>query len=209
MSKTKSKIVVSESQKRKLVFGAILSYYRGESILDINLVSDNEEYIEGLANWWGITNREEALDVLNDLLALKKSVGFDPLLVNPDTELNEIKNEIAEGLGIHFAEVSKVTTTYAWDIVRLVVVSKYSYWCKYISEEEMWQIISSGTEKAKEIGSDWKQYTISFLLGRCIHGFNLEDVIDECKELYHSKQSVLSWVFRVKNLDVYKRYSFK
>lgn len=209
MSKTKSKIVVSESQKRKLVFGAILSYYRGESILDINLVSDNEEYIEGLANWWGITNREEALDVLNDLLALKKSAGFDPLLVNPDTELNEIKNEIAEGLGIHFAEVSKVTTTYAWDIVRLVVVSKYSYWCKYISEVEMWQIISSGTEKAKEIGSDWKQYTISFLLGRCIHGFNLEDVIDECKELYHSKQSVLSWVFRVKNLDVYKRYSFK
>ncbi len=209
MSTTKSKIELSEDQRRKLVFGAILSYYRGESILDVNLVGDNEEYIEGLSNWWGINNREEATAVLGDLLALEKSRIFDPLLENPDAELNEIKNEIAEGLAIHFSKVSEVQSTYAWDIVRLVVVSKYSYWCGYISEEEMWNFIDYGVEKASEVGVDWKQYTISFLLGRCIHGFDLEDVIDECKELYHSKQSMLSWVFRVKNLDVYKKYSFK
>ncbi|WP_299628276.1 DUF1266 domain-containing protein [uncultured Tenacibaculum sp.] len=209
MGATKLKIAVSESQKRQLVFGAILSYYRGEGILDVDLVGDNEEYIEGLSSWWGINNREEAKATLEDLLTLKKSSGFDPLLDRPDIALNDIKNEIAEGLGIHFAEVSKVTSTYAWDIVRLVVVSKYAFWSNYISEDEMWSFIAAGTNKASALGTDWKQYTISFLLGRCIHGFDLEDVIDECKELYHSKQSVLSWIFRTKNLDVYKKFSFK
>ncbi|SNR16266.1 DUF1266 domain-containing protein [Tenacibaculum jejuense] len=206
---SKSNITLSESQKRKLVFGAILSYYRGESILDTTLSGDNEEYIEGLVNWWGITNTEEAKSVLGDLLALKKSTSINVLLETPDAELNAIKSEIAEGLDIHFSEVNKVTDTYAWDIVRLIVVSKYSYWSSYITEEEMWDFISYGAERATEIGTDWKQYTISFLLGRCIHGFDLEDVIDECKELYYSKQSMLSWVFRVKNLDVYKKFSFK
>ncbi len=202
-------ISTSEEEKRMLTFGAILFYYRGESILDINLKGDNEEYVKGLQNQWGISNKEEAIETLQKLLELERSSEFDLHLKESDDEVNLIKQEIAKELKISSAEIEKIESVYAWDICRLVSLSKWCYWCEYITVDEMWDFISHGTDKAAKIGENWQEYTISFLLGRTIHGFDLEDVIDECKELFHSKKSILSRVFFTKNLDVYKKYRFK
>ncbi len=137
---------------------------------------------------------------------MNRSNELNSTLQDPDSIV--IKKEIAKELNISLAEVEDVKSTYAWDICRLSALSKWCYWCEYISLEEMWQFITLGATKATERGNSWKEYTISFLLGRTTQGFDLEDVIDECKELYHSKKSTLSWIFRTKNLDVYKKYKF-
>ncbi len=56
MNTVTSKISISDEQKRLLTFGAILFYYRGESILEVNCNGDNEEYKEGLKFQWGIND---------------------------------------------------------------------------------------------------------------------------------------------------------
>ena len=70
---------------------------------------------------------------------------------------------------------------------------------QYISEAEMWKYLNEGAVKASSLGKDWNDYTVSFLMGRAIYGFGTEDIIDDCKALYH----------RESDTDVYSKYSFK
>ena len=78
-------------------------------------------------------------------------------------------------------------------------LAKWCYWLQYISEAEMWEYLNEGAVKASSLGKDWNDYTVSFLMGRAIHGFGTEDIIDDCKALYH----------RESDTDVYSKYSFK
>ena len=114
-------------------------------------------------------------------------------------ELIELQTLIADGLKTDLAQVQTTTSTYAWDVCRLVSLAKWCYWLQYISEAEMWKYLNEGAVKASSLGKDWNDYTVSFLMGRAIHGFGTEDIIDDCKALYH----------RESDTDVYSKYSFK
>ena len=61
----------------------------------------------------------------------------------------------------------------------------------------------TAVREAGKCGKNWTDYTVSFLLGRAIHGFGTEDVIWECKQLLKGKPT------KIKDIDVYKRYSFR
>lgn len=193
---------LTEAKKRLLVFGAILSYYKNEDILSIITDNNLDEYKSGLQEQWEINTREQALETLNDLLELKKSSEFNETLLqhHSSAELLELQQSIAKGLKTDLSLIQETTSTYAWDLCRLVSLAKWCYWLQYISEEEMWQYLNEAASKASTLGKGWEDYTISFLLGRAMHGFGIDNIIYECEVLFHKKSG---------DTDVYSKYSFK
>jgi len=196
---------LTEEQIRLLTFGAILTYYRGENLLNLIPTEILETYQWGLRQQWNITDSASAKETLNDLLAEKRSLEFRHLLTQTSPELSKLQKQIAKGLGIEVAQVEAVKSAYAWDLCRAASLAKWCYWCQYLTETEMWEILQKVSEIAKEQGKNWQEYTISFLLGRTIQGFDLEDLIILTSQLFHSKSPSLR---KIEGIDVYQRYSF-
>lgn len=192
---------LTEEKKRLLVFGAILSCYRSEEILSIITDDNLNAYKIGLQEQWEINNREDALETLNALLNLEKTAELNEVLAHhhDSKELIELQTSIAEGLRTDLVQVQATTSTYAWDLCRLVSLAKWCYWLQYISEEEMWKYLNEAAIKASSLGNGWDDYTVSFLLGRAIHGFGIESIINECRTLYNKED----------NAAVYSKYHFK
>ena len=196
---------LTEEQIRLLTFGAILTYYRGENLLNLIPTEILETYQKGLRRQWEITDTASAKETISDLLAQKRSLQFRHLLTQTSPELSKIQKQIAKGLEIELAQVEAVKSAYAWDLCRAASLAKWCYWCQYISETEMWNILQKVSDIAKEQGENWQEYTISFLLGRTIQGFDLEDLIILTSQLFHSKSPSLR---KIEGIDVYQRYSF-
>ena len=196
---------LTEEQIRLLTFGAILTYYRGENLLNLIPSEILETYQKGLRRQWEITDTASAKETISDLLAQKRSLQFRHLLTQTSPELSKIQKQIANGLGIELAQVEAVKSAYAWDLCRAASLAKWCYWCQYITETEMWDILQKVSEIAKEQGKNWQEYTISFLLGRTIQGFDLENLIILTSQLFHSKSPSLR---KIEGIDVYQRYSF-
>lgn len=196
---------LTEEQIRLLTFGAILTYYRGENLLNLIPTEILETYQKGLRRQWEITDTASAKETISDLLAEKRSLQFRHLLTQTSPELSKIQKQIAKGLGIELAQVEAVKSAYAWDLCRAASLAKWCYWCQYITETEMWDILQKVSEIAKEQGKNWQEYTISFLLGRTIQGFDLENLIILTSQLFHSKSPSLR---KIEGIDVYQRYSF-
>ena len=196
---------LTEEQIRLLTFGAILTYYRGENLLNLIPTEILETYQKGLRRQWEITDTASAKETISDLLAEKRSLQFRHLLTQTSPELSKIQKQIANGLGIELAQVEAVKSAYAWDLCRAASLAKWCYWCQYISETEMWNILQKVSDIAKEQGENWQEYTISFLLGRTIQGFDLENLIILTSQLFHSKSPSLR---KIEGIDVYQRYSF-
>ena len=121
-------------------------------------------------------------------------------------ELDSIQRKIAKGLGINVEDVKQTQSVFAWDICRAVSLAKWCYWCGYIAESEMWAILEHAAKIANDYGKDWTDYTVSFLLGRTIQGFDLDDLIVESKQILQSTNPTLR---KVADIDAYKRYNFK
>ena len=196
---------LTEEQIRLLTFGAILTYYRGENLLNLIPTEILETYQKGLRQQWEIIDTASAKQTISDLLAQKRSLQFRHLLTQTSPELSKIQKQIANGLGIELAQVEAVKSAYAWDLCRAASLAKWCYWCQYITETEMWNILQKVSEIAKEQGKNWQEYTISFLLGRTIQGFDLENLIILTSQLFHSKSPSLR---KIEGIDVYQRYSF-
>ena len=196
---------LTEEQIRLLTFGAILTYYRGENLLNLIPTEILETYQKGLRRQWEITDTTSAKETISDLLAEKRSLQFRHLLTQTSPELSKIQKQIAKGLEIELAQVEAVKSAYAWDLCRVASLAKWCYWCQYITETEMWDILQKVSDTAKEQGKNWQEYTISFLLGRTIQGFDLENLIILTSQLFHSKSPSLR---KIEGIDVYQRYPF-
>lgn len=197
---------LTEQQKRLLTFGAILFYHRMEKILGFVPEERLDKYIYGLSQQWEISNAEEAKETLNDLLNLQRSSEFQPFIEQASADVTKIQKEIAKGLGIELSVVEQTKSAYGWDICRAVSLTKWCYWSGYLTEAETWNIMEKAAAIAGEHGKDWTDYTVSFLLGRTIQGFDLDDLIIEAKQILSGKGPALR---KVADTDVYMRYTFK
>ena len=196
---------LNRNEKNALVFGAILSYHRGEDILEIKPKDSIDLYKNGLRDSWEITNKEEAFETINNLISLERSQEFDNYLEQPSSDLTKIQKKIAKGLKLELEQIQKTKSTFSWDICRSVSLTKWCFWCGYITEQECWQLINSAVKTAQSLGSSWENYTISFLLGRTMQGFDLEDIIIESEQLLSGKTLLGKKDF----LSVYSKFPFK
>ncbi len=196
---------LNRNEKNTLVFGAILSYHRGEDILEIKPKDSIDLYKNGLRDSWEITSKEEALETINNLIFLERSKEFDAFLEQPSSDLTKVQKNIAKGLKLELEEIQKVKSTFAWDTCRSVSLTKWCFWCGYLSEQECWELINNAVKVAQSLGSNWENYTISFLLGRTMQGFDLEDIIIESEQLL----SGVTLLGKKEILSVYSKFPYK
>ena len=196
---------LSQKQKGLLAFGAILFYYRDDKILGFDPPANLEDYKNSLNYQWEITNGTEAKATIEDLLTLKKSKEFHPLIQIESEELSSIQKRIAEELEIDIHTVKQTNSSYAWDLCRSIALAKWCYWVGYFSEEECWEYMEKAVQIARELGTGWTNYTVSFLLGRTIQGFDLDDISVNALQILTGKQPLLR---KVKDLDVLQRFPF-
>lgn len=201
--RTHAKINLTKEQERLLTFGAIYSLMpiNGRTVLLIEPAIRKEVNIEGNQKSWGVYNTDDAREALGDLLARKTTTLFDSKL-HKMPEIKQYQKKIAKRLGINISEVEKTTSTYAWDVCRAVNMSRDFYFADLISVEEMWEVMKAAVDVAEHCGTGWTDSTVSFLLGRLIHGFGIEDTWTYTELLYGKPK-------KIKDIDVYKRFSFK
>lgn len=198
---------LSSEQKRLLAFGAILFYHRGEDILGINPNQNLHSYQAGLAQQWEITNSQQAQQTLSALLRLERSSQYDEeILPNATPDLLQIQQEIAKELHLELSDIQRVKSAYAWDICRCVALAKWCYWCGYLTETEFWQTLQKASDIATHKGQNWREYIVSFLLGRTIQGFDLSAISVESQQLLYGKNPLLR---TIEDIDVYQKYPFK
>lgn len=196
---------LTDEQKRLLSFGGILFYYRGEKILGIKPENNLNEYIGGLKQQWEITNETTAKETLNGLISLQRSNEFEAIFLQSTKELSITQKNISKGLGLDLDRIAQVKSAYAWDICRAVSLAKWCYWTGYLTETETWEVMKKASEVATAKSDNWTDYTISFLLGRTIQGFDLDEIIVESKQILTSKGPALR---KIEDIDIYTKYPF-
>lgn len=199
--------VLSEKKRKLLAYGVILAYHKREDLLGINPKANTnvDEYAVGLKNQWEISNSEEAHERINALIVLNRSKEFDAVLIESPASVEKIRKKIEKELKIDLDEVKETTSTYAWDIGRVIPLIKWCYWVGYINEMECWSYMNEASEVAKQKGKNWTDYTVSFLLGRTMQGFDMDDICVEAYLVLNGKKPMFG---NIDDIDVFQKYSF-
>ena len=169
-------------QMRLMAFAASLLVYNDEAVDAVESEVLPETYRAQLQSWWGITDRDSTLGIVQWLLheghhadadaALALMRGDQPKAGDPEEKAEDVQL-IAEFMirnGYCTAETLPQTVI-AWDLVRIANLGRWALHAGYLSEEEMWQVMQVAADTAREHFSSWEEYGRSFAFGRGVwHG---------------------------------------
>jgi len=186
---------VTSEQYKKIALGAIYSEQQTAYIKSLTTGLGNLDKI--LGDWWGIHDRNEALEVLNYL----KDKGFRFYLpvvyksyTSPESDQNQIivdnfsddedqekaysqlenlketLEELKEGHMITTLTDILSYGTEGWDCGRLVFLARLCFDAKFITEEEAWSYINAASELANSKFQSWEEYSKSYVIGRSMWG---------------------------------------
>ena len=155
------------------------------------------EIKENLGNFYDITDHESAIETLNWLYERGHRVFFDTMkqlysgtgegidysMLDEDEQMSfmEYFMNLQSALPVlsengYFSDVSeiaKVSIT-AWDMGRLVMVTRSCYDCGYINKEEAWTYIENAHKACKEEYPDWNEFAKGYIFGRAMWSGNSE-----------------------------------
>ena len=187
---------LDSKEKKALAYGAILACFNHEEPLSMQLTKREDEFIYGLRNQWNVKEYDSAIQRLNDLIALKKSKEMDRHISNmrDNPEFQKTYERMSRELAIPVNSIKDINSTYAWDISRAISIARWSFWSGYITEEEAWKYINEAASLAQSLGSNWGEYTCSFLLGRILHGYDIDGIVEIAGKLL-DKNSEYGYVY--------------
>jgi len=113
-----------------------------------------------MAEWWGVTDTEQALDTLNWLRHEGHRQKFQAQLKQQSLHWHRQFESHA------LPAVHTVENIAAWDYVRSVCVARWCHDYGYISWEQAWPFIDAATRLALRDFDSWESFAASFLAGR-------------------------------------------
>ncbi len=129
---------------------ALLVQYNGDSheLLGSRPASDHSWAQNGLRDWWGITSRREAIEMLDQL----ENTGHRQYYRAEDRSRRRKR---------------QLQTPYlAWDYCRFIWVAGVSYVAGYLTEEEAWDRIMPAARAIQANYSSWREMGEDYLRGR-------------------------------------------
>ncbi|MCD8177498.1 MAG: DUF1266 domain-containing protein [Tannerellaceae bacterium] len=189
---------LTQQQYRALLVGLI----NGEQLMSycdlLETGVGRDRLVEGLRDYWGITDRQSAFDLMNSMMEGGHRMYFDMVLdfvkkypddgirtkmINQEYPNNERVAEFAANLaacikeykndpGIPYSEVNLSKGILGWDTGRMVNLARMCCDVGYITSEEAWDLINSAYEAAQENFPDWRSFAISYVIGRGMWGGN-------------------------------------
>jgi hypothetical protein len=182
----------SGEQKRLLTFGAILSTQTMESCRTFRLQKEKSSVVSALSSWWGIRDREEALSVLQNLSTGQgHTPRADETYKTEGMENHKATAALLMRLGYSESELSRVSTTIAWDLGRTGAVARWSVKAGYIEEDEAWLFLKTAADNAVQSYHDWREYLSAYTIGRAL-GYGNDSAQD-------GMYSVLDYLLHHKN----------
>lgn len=188
--------ILSREQYTALNIGAVNAEQNQYFYNCLETEPDKQDVANRLRDYYGIFDRDSALELLERLLYRGHHIYFEairPVIANSSKEFNtdilldEEKdrslipyvNNIKESLEVIVdeqivkgASEFKNIAVNAWDLGRLVLVTRCCYDSHYISEEEAWKYIMAAYEKAREIYHNWEEFAQGYIVGRCMWSGN-------------------------------------
>lgn len=188
---------LNAGQVRRIAIGALYANQQGGYVdalrMDINPVRLNTV----LADWWGINNREDAIETMQYLCQASYSRIFPVICKAFSTEgvaaQKDIISKAVDGDEESFDDIWQklmnlkssyddlVTTevirdkaymervgVMGWDAGRLNFVARACLEKGYISEEECWQFVDHAYDMAHGCISSWHDLANSYMLGRAL-----------------------------------------
>jgi len=173
-----------------LPIGAVLIMTNVEPCETLAMTDDDKEsYAYSLKEWWGIKNRNGAMEKIEWLLGDGHSARYQPefeLLqqngidayralkrkTSLDEESLECYEAAAEGvvdiLELPESMVTGCRTIRAWDLDRVGLLARICTHVGYIKEDEAWEYMKRAAAQIKPLFKTWDEYVVSVLLGRAI-----------------------------------------
>lgn len=203
---------VPEDLQKYLMIGALLIGTNDEPYTTLALMEDKDFYRYELQNAWEIEKREQALEMLESLMAGRHSsrfagdyeilreygpdayfehAGDEPGLDDDDIESYEAAIEgFVEALDLPEDIAANCTTLLAWDLDRVGLLARMLSHVGFITDTEAYEWLKKAGKSAAERFASWEEYFVSLLLGRALHlGTALEpfssalDLLTDSREL--------------------------
>ena len=168
----------------------------GSSVTDIK---------DNLSSYYGIEDRETALETLEWLFISGHRVYFDLIkgaLSDRETQIDrsgldeddiarmqEYISNLRESFGnlisYDFIKLKQMAELYrqsidAWDMGRLVLVTRCCFDAGYISDEEAWRYIFNARSLSQKVYTSWEEFARGYVIGRAMclgNTMSLTDII--------------------------------
>jgi len=142
-----------------------------------------KDLLKDLANYYGIVSCETALETLDWLLDRGHSIILEAIKDEDNFSLND--EEVAR-VGAFIANINKVAKSLldenyitskddflkksikAWDLGRLVFVTRACFQCGYVSETDAWDYIEKARQVTLSIFNNWNNFANSYVIGRAV-----------------------------------------
>ncbi len=134
-----------------------------------------------LAEWWDIKSHDDVLKKLDWLAGGGQRVEFDRIVkvqnapkgVVRDTYVNVLKKQYGEAefnrkwnYVQKYKEQLGAKSLIAWDLCRIVSISRWAVLCDYLSEDEAWSRIMPAAKKLQRTFSSWDDLGTNYMIGR-------------------------------------------
>ena len=161
-----------------------------------------EDIKENLSDYYDITDRESALETLEWLFASGHRVYFDLIkgaISGRETQIDgsgldeddiarikeyisNLQESLGDLIGYDFIKLKQPADLYqqsiaAWDMGRLVLVTRCCFDAGYISDEEAWHYIFNARHLSQESYISWEDFASGYVIGRAMWSGNTMSLI--------------------------------
>ena len=186
---------VTTLESKKILIGAIYAEQQGAYLNTLKADIGSKLYTV-LGEWWGIDDRDSAIEELNYLRdkafsyyfptvykafqagsdAERKEIILSAMTTQEDAEkayeqTHNLLDSIKKLKELKLIEKKEDIEKYGvagWDAGRLNFIARLCYDAKYIEEEEAWEYIDSAYLTAQRAFKSWDELAKSYVIGRFI-----------------------------------------
>jgi hypothetical protein len=165
--------------------GADLAYYRGDILNDLTSDTDEDTCKEMLSEQWGIDNKKDFTEMAESLLDGRHSKIYRQLAEGEEVEgFEEEAENLEEALEVfeedEMIEEDEIPDMLAWDLGRLINISRFAYDAKILNREEALHYIRKAAALMQKTYGSWKEMSVAYQLGRYTWGG--DDVYEELND---------------------------
>ncbi|MFP3091419.1 DUF1266 domain-containing protein [Treponema sp. TIM-1] len=182
---------ISESEQRALAVGLINSEQLTAYTDSLTTGLPQDRILQGLTDAWDIYDKEGAYSIIEWLQKEGHRVYFPeiyPLIkTDPDERNKRLETLFGENAekAIRFADnllecisergnddfaafndENMKKGILAWDLGRLIAITRMSFDIGYLDEKTAWGVIKNAYEMAIKEYKDWKELAVAYLIGR-------------------------------------------
>ena len=195
---------LSDKQLAALNIGAINAEQTMYFCDSLTTGADGDEIKENLSEYYGIEDRISALETLSWLYKRGHRVYFaalKPLAAGRAevADASALDEEEQERLGEYLANIKEALpdllerkflrsageladiSIIAWDMGRLVLVTRCCFEAGYIDEEEAWECINRAAASSRNAYASWREFAAGYVAGRAMWsggGLSLDGIMD-------------------------------